>query len=89
MRGTVRLLAERLDLLERQLQRARDPNVLDQIDAERVRDLLGEQAYRSLEQLKQLTKMLEEAGQWREGQNTVLGLRKVKSVKLAGKKKAV
>ena len=32
-------------------------------------------------------KFLEEAGEWREGQNTVLGLRKVKSIKLAAQKK--
>jgi len=32
-------------------------------------------------------KILEEAGNWREGQNGVLGLRKVKSIKLAAKKK--
>jgi|SRR3954451_19763649 small basic protein (TIGR04137 family) len=32
-------------------------------------------------------KILEEAGNWREGQNAVLGLRKVKSIKLAAKKK--
>jgi small basic protein (TIGR04137 family) len=33
-------------------------------------------------------KILEEGGNWREGQNNVLGLRKVKSIKLAAKKKA-
>ena len=33
-------------------------------------------------------KILEEAGGWREGQNSVLGLRKVKSIKPAAKKKA-
>jgi len=32
-------------------------------------------------------KQLEEGGEWREGQSNVLGLRKVKSIKLAGKKK--
>jgi uncharacterized protein with von Willebrand factor type A (vWA) domain len=60
----MRLMSElqEMDQLERQLKRARDPNALDQIDSERVRDLLGEDAYRSLEQLKQLTKLLEEAG---------------------------
>jgi uncharacterized protein with von Willebrand factor type A (vWA) domain len=60
----MRLMQElqEMDQLEKQLQRARDPNALDQIDAERVRDLLGEEAFQSLEQLKQLTKLLEEAG---------------------------
>jgi len=33
-------------------------------------------------------KVLEEAGNWREGQNSVVGLRKVKSIKMAAKKKA-
>jgi small basic protein (TIGR04137 family) len=33
-------------------------------------------------------KILEEGGNWREGQNSVLGLRKVKSIKIAAKKKA-
>ncbi|HLX62769.1 MAG TPA: small basic protein [Planctomycetota bacterium] len=33
-------------------------------------------------------KILEDGGGWREGQNSVLGLRKVKSIKVAAKKKA-
>ena len=33
-------------------------------------------------------KILEEGGNWRDGQNSVLGLRKVKSIKVAAKKKA-
>ncbi len=33
-------------------------------------------------------KILEDGGNWREGQNSVLGLRKVKSIKVAAKKKA-
>jgi small basic protein (TIGR04137 family) len=33
-------------------------------------------------------KVLEEGGEWREGQHNVLGLRKVKSIKVAAKKKA-
>jgi small basic protein (TIGR04137 family) len=33
-------------------------------------------------------KILEENAAWREGQNSVLGLRKVKSIKVAAKKKA-
>jgi uncharacterized protein with von Willebrand factor type A (vWA) domain len=60
----MRLMQElqEMDQLEKQLQRVGVPRALDQIDAERVRDLLGEEAYQSLEQLKQLTKLLEEAG---------------------------
>src|SRR5579884_64375 len=55
-------LLQEMDQLERQLQRARDPNALDQIDPSRVRELLGDDAYQSFEQLKQLIKLLEEAG---------------------------
>ncbi|HEY3325028.1 MAG TPA: small basic protein [Planctomycetota bacterium] len=33
-------------------------------------------------------KILEDQGRWREGQNSVLGLTKVKSIKVAAKKKA-
>ncbi len=33
-------------------------------------------------------KLLEEGGEWREGQSNVLGLRKVKNIKVAAKKKA-
>lgn len=33
-------------------------------------------------------KILEDNATWREGQNSVLGLRKVKSIKVAAKKKA-
>lgn len=33
-------------------------------------------------------KILEDGGGWREGANSVLGLRKVKSIKVAAKKKA-
>jgi uncharacterized protein with von Willebrand factor type A (vWA) domain len=60
----MRLMQElqEMDQLEKQLQRARDPQALDQIDSDRVRELLGDEAAQSLEQLKQLTKMLEEAG---------------------------
>ena len=41
-----------MDQLERQLQRARDPNDLDQIDREQVEQLLGEEAKQDLEQLR-------------------------------------
>jgi len=60
----MRLMQElqEMDQLEKQLQRARDPQALDQIDTDRIRELLGDEAAQSLEQLKQLTKMLEEAG---------------------------
>ena len=51
-----------LDQLEHLLQCATNPAALAEADMERVRDLLGDDAARSLERLSQLTKMLEEAG---------------------------
>ena len=51
-----------LDQLEHLLQSATNPAALAEADMERVRDLLGDDAARSLERLSQLTKMLEEAG---------------------------
>jgi uncharacterized protein with von Willebrand factor type A (vWA) domain len=51
-----------LDQLEHLLQSATNPAALAEADMERVRDLLGDDASRSLERLSQLTKMLEEAG---------------------------
>jgi uncharacterized protein with von Willebrand factor type A (vWA) domain len=51
-----------LDQLEHLLQSATSPAALAEADMDRVRDLLGDDAARSLERLSQLTKMLEEAG---------------------------
>jgi uncharacterized protein with von Willebrand factor type A (vWA) domain len=51
-----------LDQLEHLLQNATNPAALAEADLDRVRDLLGDDAARSLDRLSQLTKMLEEAG---------------------------
>ena len=51
-----------LDQLEHLLQNATNPGALAEADMDRVRDLLGDDAAKSLERLSQLTKMLEEAG---------------------------
>jgi uncharacterized protein with von Willebrand factor type A (vWA) domain len=51
-----------LDQLEHLLQNATNPGALAEADMDRVRDLLGDDAARSLERLSELTKMLEEAG---------------------------
>jgi uncharacterized protein with von Willebrand factor type A (vWA) domain len=53
---------QELDALERQLQQARDLSSLDQLDTERLRELLGDEAAQALEQLRQIQKMLEDAG---------------------------
>ncbi len=51
-----------LDQLEHLLQNATNPGALAEVDIDRVRDLLGDDAAKSLERLSQLTKMLEESG---------------------------
>jgi uncharacterized protein with von Willebrand factor type A (vWA) domain len=51
-----------LDELERQIQKVRDPNDLEKIDPQQVEQLLGEDAARDLERLREMTKKLEEAG---------------------------
>jgi uncharacterized protein with von Willebrand factor type A (vWA) domain len=51
-----------LDQLQHLLQNATNPGALAEADMDRVRDLLGDDAARSLERLAELTRMLEEAG---------------------------
>jgi uncharacterized protein with von Willebrand factor type A (vWA) domain len=51
-----------LDQLENLLRNATNPGALAEADMDRVRDLLGSDAARSLERLAELTKMLEDAG---------------------------
>ena len=70
-----------LDQLEHLLRNASSPGALAEADMDRVRDLLGDDAARSLERLAELTKLLEEAGliEQREGrlELTPRGLRKI------------
>jgi len=51
-----------LDQLEQMLRNASSPGALAEVDTERARELLGDDAARSLEQLAELAKQLEEAG---------------------------
>jgi len=51
-----------LDELEKSMKRAQDAGNLEQLEGERVRRALGEEAYQALEQLKRLTQVLEAAG---------------------------
>jgi uncharacterized protein with von Willebrand factor type A (vWA) domain len=53
---------QNLDQLEKQLRRARDGQSLSQLDSAEVESLLGEEAAKTLDQLQQLTKILEDAG---------------------------
>ena len=70
-----------LDQLENLLKSATNPAALAEADMDRVRDLMGDDAARSLERLAELTKMLEESGliQQKEGrlELTPRGLRKI------------
>ncbi len=58
-----------LDDLENLLRSATQPGELAEVDIDRARELLGEDAARSLDRLRELTKMLEDAGliEQREG----------------------
>jgi len=51
-----------LDELEKQLERTQYGGSLDDIDEERLRELLGEEAYQTFRQLKQFLEILEAAG---------------------------
>jgi uncharacterized protein with von Willebrand factor type A (vWA) domain len=58
-----------MDDLEHLLQSATQPGELAEVDIDQARDLLGDDAARSLERLRELARMLEEAGliEQREG----------------------
>src|SRR5215212_1364622 len=72
---------QELDRLEKQLRSADDAANLEGIDAEELRRLLGEESADQLEQLKRITKMLEEAGylerKGRKWELTPLAIRKI------------
>ena len=76
-----------MDELERQLDRAQYGGDLDEIDAEKLHELLGDEAYETLNQLKQLLKVLEDAGYIRRRGNayelTPRGTRKIGQKALA------
>jgi uncharacterized protein with von Willebrand factor type A (vWA) domain len=58
-----------LDALENLMRSATQPGELAEVDLDRARELLGDDAARSLDRLRELTKMLEDAGliEQREG----------------------
>ena len=70
-----------IDQLENLLRSATSPGALADVDIDRARELLGDDAARSLERLAELTRMLEEAGliEQREGrlELTPKGMRRV------------
>ncbi|MEO8251512.1 MAG: VWA domain-containing protein, partial [Chloroflexota bacterium] len=58
---------QRFDAMEEELLAARDPRALEQIDADALRDLGGDDAFGDLEQLQAITRALEEAGYLERG----------------------
>jgi uncharacterized protein with von Willebrand factor type A (vWA) domain len=70
-----------LDQLEQMMTQANNPGALAEVDIDRARELLGDDAARSFEQLAKLTRQLREAGliDQREGrlELTPRGLRKI------------
>ncbi len=59
-----------MDELERQLERTQYGGDIDDIDPEKLRELLGDEAAETLDQLKQFLEILEEAGYIRKRGNT-------------------
>ncbi|HEY5004450.1 MAG TPA: VWA domain-containing protein, partial [Ktedonobacteraceae bacterium] len=53
---------QQIEGLEDQFQEARRLDNLEAIDSQKVKDLLGDEEYQSVEQLKELMKVLEDAG---------------------------
>lgn len=72
---------DQLDQLEQNLQAARRGEKVDEIDADRVGELLGNDAKQALEQLQELARQLEEAGylEW-QGEKMQLTPRAVRKV---------
>jgi uncharacterized protein with von Willebrand factor type A (vWA) domain len=59
-----------MDDLERQLERTQYGGDIDEIDEEKLRELLGEEAAETLDELKQFLEILEKAGYIRKRGNT-------------------
>src|SRR5712692_4995440 len=72
---------QQMEGLEDQIGEARRLDDLEAIDSEKVKDLLGDEEYQSVEQLKELMKVLEEAGYIQKKGNrwelTARGIRKI------------
>ncbi len=72
---------QQMEGLEEQFQEARRMDNLEAIDSEKVKNLLGDDEYQSVEQLKELMRTLEEAGYIQKRGNrwelTARGIRKI------------
>jgi len=83
LREAMRLMEElqQMDQLERQMRHAQSPEDLDTIDRAQVEKLLGEEAARDLEKLREIAKKLEEAGYLeRKGDRLELTARAVRRI---------
>ena len=72
LQAAMRLMGEMQDMdqVERQLERTQYGGDLDEIDADKLEELLGEEARETLEQLRQLLRILEDAGYVRRKGNS-------------------
>lgn len=72
---------QQMEGLEDQFSEARRMDNLEAIDSEKVKELLGDEEFQSVEQLKELMKMLEEAGyiqkRGKRWELTARGIRKI------------
>jgi uncharacterized protein with von Willebrand factor type A (vWA) domain len=72
---------QQMEGLEEQFQEARRLDNIEAIDSEKVKELLGDEEYQSVEQLKELMRTLEEAGYIQKKGNrwelTARGIRKI------------
>jgi len=83
LREAMRLMEElqQLDQLERELRAIQDPGDLERIDPEQVGRLLGEESKRDLDELRELTRKLEEAGYLeRQGDRLALTARAIRKI---------
>jgi uncharacterized protein with von Willebrand factor type A (vWA) domain len=72
---------QQMDQLEKQLRRARSPEDLEKIDAQKLAQLLGEDASRDFERLREITRKLEEAGYLeRKGDRLELTARAIRKI---------
>ena len=72
---------QQLDQLERELRAIQDPGDLERIDPEQVGRLLGEESKRDLDELRELTRKLEEAGYLeRQGDRLALTARAIRKI---------
>ena len=72
---------QKMDELERELRRAEESAQVDKVDAERVQELLGDEAAETLRQLQQITKVLQEAGDLeQEGDELTLTPRAIRRI---------